>query len=165
MPFWDDVGWITTGGYRAFESGVAANFQKKKSEKVSSIVRSLTDEDFERKLREEIYSASPEKFNETWCRIEEFKRDNLHLTKKHLSTSYWMHVGKERFPFTRSMMCVMLNKNKLSKSDEKILSMYRGWTITLLMNTYGKYSIMEATRIAFRQVYGAGSDVWTREFG
>lgn len=165
MAFWDEVGWLAIGSYHVFGESIADYSQKKKINEVSSIIKSLIDEEFEQKLRDEISDASPDKFNEVWCRIEEYKRDNPHLLQKHNSTSYWSYVGKERFPFTRDKFCLVAGKNKLTKADEKMLSTYRGWTITLLMSTYGKYSVAEATRIAFRQVFGVGKDSWTREFG
>ena len=165
MSFFEETGWLAIGGYFAAEAGLSEHFQKKKINEVSAIVNSLSDEVLERKVREEIGSASGEKYNEIWGRIEEFKRDNPHLIQKHLWSSYWNHVGKERFPFTYESFCTQAGKNRLTKTDEKMLATYRGWTVTLLMNTYGKYSVVEATRVAFRQVFGVGKDSWTREFG
>ena len=165
MGFWDEAGWLAIGGYYAAEEGLGGHFQKKKLSDVDAIIRSLTDEALEQSIRNEVGNASEEKFDEIWNRIEEFKRDNPHLIRKHIWSSYWGHVGKERFPFTYERFCLQSNKKKLTKSDEKMLATYRGWVVTLLMNTYGKYSVVEATRIAFRQVYGAGKDGWTREFG
>lgn len=165
MGLWDNVGWLTVGAYNAVSSGQGERIQKQQVSQVEAIIQCLTDKAFEEKLKCEIADADGEKFNEIWCRIEEFKRDNPHLIQKHLASSYWFHVGKERFPFTYTQFLLQTGKQRLTKSDEKLLGTYRGWTLTLLMNTYGKYSTMEATRIAFRQVFGAGRDSWTREFG
>lgn len=165
MSFFDEMGWLAIGGYYATEEGLSGHFQQKKLDEANTIIRSLSDEALEQKIQKEIGNASEEKFNEIWRRIEDFKRDNPHLIRRHLWSSYWNYVGKERFPFTHERFCLQIGKKRLTKADEKILATYRGWTVTLLMNTYGKYSVVEATRVTFRQVFGVGKDGWTREFG
>lgn len=165
MGMYDVAGWLALGGYYAIEDGLTNHSQKKKLKEVSAIINNLTDEAFEKKIRDEVGNASEDKFDEIWNRIEEFKRDYRHLIHEHLSTSYWLCVGKERFPFTHDSFCKQTNRKRLTKSDEKMIAMYRGWVVTLLMNTYKKYSVAEATRVAFRQVYGIGRDDWTIDFG
>nr|DAX24618.1 MAG TPA: hypothetical protein [Caudoviricetes sp.] len=165
MGFWDEAGWFAIGSYYAAEDGLNEYTQKKKLNDAWLIVSSLSDSVLEQEIRNDVGNASDEKFNEIWCRIEEFKRDNPHLIHKHIESSYWGYVGKERFPFTHGQFCLQSNKKKITKADEKMIATYRGWVVTLLMNICGKYSVAEATRVAFRQVYGDGRDSWTREFG
>lgn len=165
MGFWDDIGWISVGGYHAAKDAFDSRVTGGKAEEISEIVSDLSDTELEKKVRDEVCSASGEQYNEIWKRIEIFKRDNPHLVRKHIAFSYWGHVGKERFPFTYGEYCRMLGKKRLTKSDEKMLAMYRGWVVTLLMNTYDAYSVMESTRIAFHRVCGPGKASWTMEFG
>lgn len=161
----DVSGWIAISGYHALEDNLNSYGRKKELKTVDAIISSLIDEPLERQIREIVYGASREDYEQIWKKIEEFKRDNPHLYRNHLWSSYWGHVGKWRFPFTYDIYCEQARKKHLTKSDEKMLATYRGWTITLLMNTHGRYSKMEATRVAYHQVYGQGAGDWTREFG
>lgn len=112
-------------------------------------VESMINTDLEYKVQERVYMATVEEEQKIWDELETFKRDNPHKIMKHLGTSFWGHVGKERFPITYVSMVERLGKTRLTKADEKTLSMYRCWVVTLLMNMLGWYSTAEATRAVY----------------
>lgn len=87
MGFWDEAGWFAIGSYYAAEDGLNEYTQKKKLNDAWLIVSSLSDSVLEQEIRNDVGNASDEKFNEIWCRIEEFKRDNPHLIHKHIQAS------------------------------------------------------------------------------
>lgn len=165
MAFWSDVSWLAIGGYNAITNYSEHKQTSQAVGTIQTIIRSLTDPDIESLVRAMVYGADEGKFLEVWENIESFKRENFYLLIPYIGSSYWGYVGKERFPFTRDRLLNAINKKKLSRADEKMLATYRGWTITLIMNMYGKRSEMEATRIAYNQVYGGGSGSWTMEYG
>lgn len=166
MSLWNDAGWLLVGGYHAIENSMSTTAAKRDMLKINSIAAALTDKELEEQVRSTVYNATTdEDFIKIWKRIEEFKRDNPHMVTKHKLTSFWGPVGKTRFPFTRARYCADIGKSRLTKADERMLATYRGWTITLLMNTYGKYSREEAFRVAVREVYGTGHPLYTTEYG
>ena len=164
MSKWDDAGWIAIGSYNALDAALAERRNITALNKVEAIIATLNDPELEKRVADGVYNADREDFVAIWTRIEVFKRDNPHITAKHL-WSYWLCVGEERFPFTYyAYFALCPHKKKLNADDNKMLGLYRGRTITLLMNTYGGYSKMEATRMAYKQVHDSNAE-WTRELG
>lgn len=149
MGTFDSGSWLAvvlaaTAGSKLEESKAA----KTKDAQVHK-VNGMINADLEYKVQERVYLATIEEEQKIWDELEAFKRDNPHKIVKHLGTSFWGHVGKERFPVTYVSMAERLGKAKLTKADEKMLSTYRCWVVTLLMNTLGWYSTAEATRIVY----------------
>lgn len=132
-----------------------------------AIINNLVDKALEEKVKLEVNNATPEQAKEIWDRLEYFKRDNPHFLHQFWYTSYWQDVGNVRYPITFLDYFKMSGKRSMSKSDNDMYRMFRGRTVTLLMNTYEKYSTIEATRVAHSTLYGLGSGTaeWTRMLG
>lgn len=165
MEFWENASWASMGAYYTIDAGLRSRRSKAEMKQIERIKNALTDVELEDKIRTLIYhTRDQESFVKIWEEIEEYKRDNYHKIIEHSGTSYWASVGKERYPFTEQQYLLETGKRKLSKEDMSVLAMYRGRVITLLMNTKGKYSLMEATRCAYLQVCGDTAS-WTLQYG
>lgn len=160
----DGIGWAAVGGYYALENALKSHSDNAKIRDAERLINVMSDRALEDKIRNEISRVGDEKFDEIWRYIERFKRENPHIANPHGNDSYWKLVGKERFPFTNVQFAKQACKVP-NKSEKEMVRTYFGWTITLLMNTQNKYSVMEATRIAFRDIFGNESWSWTREYG
>ncbi len=103
-----------------------------------------TDKELQRKVSIMVYDAkTQEDHDRIWKIVEEFKRDNPHIVKLHEKTVCWNLVGEERFPIN-PYVYVMRTGKRMKKDDHELLGIYQNRMISLLMNTYGKYSRSEA---------------------
>lgn len=162
MGFWDGAGWVAIGGYYLASDMICHHKKQLQGATIREQIESLTDEKLQRALTLEICSATEDDFERIWLRIENFKRECPHLLYNY-PMSYWQDVGKMRYWFTEDLYKQRFGRKKLTKSDLETIRMERGCTITLLMNTYGVHSNMEATRMVYKMHhldYG-----WTWELG
>ena len=158
----DGLAWLLIGGYYSLDSALASRRRDRTTRRALAALEQLTDRPLEEKIGEELYRNGTEKFEEIWRYIERFKRENPHIVVDHFD-SYWRYVGKERFPLSMVQFARQTGKVP-NKSEQKMIHTYIGWTVTLLMNTQNKYSMMEGTRHVFR-AFGDNTWGWTREYG
>ncbi len=146
MSIWTDIGYIAMGGYYAAEKYRTEKQILREVAEVEGMLRRLCDKELEKEVREKLYALDTAGAEETWDYLELFKRDKPHLLSLHSSTSFWHLVGVERYPLTLEEFEVISKRKNLSKEDEKCFNLSIGRVVTLLMNTYGKYSEAEALR-------------------
>lgn len=158
----DGAGWAAIGGFYLVEDIIRKRKNQIRSATIRDSIKSLTNEELEKEIRNKVLSANEDDFEEIWTRIEDFKRECPHLLR-HFPKSYWGWVGKYRFIFPESLYMKRYEKKKLTKEDKKTIDMNQRWTITLLINTYGFHSNMEATRMVYESM--GDSAGWTMEFG
>lgn len=165
MSIWNDAAWMTVGGYYAAQQASANRKVEVGLSKVDAIVASLIDKEMQAEIRKRVYDLDMAGAEETWVYLECFKRDNPHLLYEHWGLSHWESVGKVRFSITEEEFLVGKKRLHLTNEEKKVLAMSRGQVVTLLMNTYGRYSEMEAIRKAGLMIHGEGSASWTLEHG
>lgn len=167
MGLLENLGMCAFASLVADGHSVQAHHGEKALAREEAAVNSMVDKEFEKKIQSEVNKATPLEAKEIWDRIERFKRDDPHLLYAHWDSSYWRDVGNVRYPITYEDYFKESGKSSMSKSDQELYRMFRGRTVTLLLNTYEKYSTLEATRIAHKSLYGLGGGTaeWTRLLG
>lgn len=154
-----DINWLAIGAYNGAVNAINARSTTKLCNTIEAEARALSDDVLENKLRALVVSADDnvEIFYQIWDRIEEYKRDHPVVLFTHLD-SYWQNVGTERYPFALCEFVRITGKKNLSKADAEVRRLYQGRVVTLLMNTYEKFSYGEAIRYVNR-VRETGMDV------
>lgn len=167
MGLLENLGMCAFASLVADGHSVQAHHGEKALAREEVAINNLVDKVFEEKIKSEVNGATPQEAKEIWDHLERFKRDKPHLLFAHWDSSYWQDVGNVRYPITYQDYFKMSGKSSMSKSDQELYRMFRGRTITLLMNTYEKYSTIEATRVAHKSLYGLGGSTaeWTRMIG
>ena len=163
----DNINWIATAAIGWAAEATKAGADKQKIKQIEETIRMLAcDEKTEKEVLDRVMKATPEEEAAIWEELERFKRRHPDIVLSHPDgISFWGHVGRTRFPFTRTTVATAFNKKQLNKSEEEVYFMNQGQIVTLLINTEFKCSHMEATRIAFTQFLGKNAASWTIRYG
>ena len=106
---------------------------------IDQYIKKYTDPELEKKLIHDI--LDPQKYDEIWDRIESYKkrRGGWYVWKRH--NPAWQEVGTHRLPF-RTMSGQTYTKNQY---ENNVLQGNRNKALYMLMHTYGKMTVNDAT--------------------
>lgn len=139
----DDLLYIFAGTGFLFNRAAKEKKEKRQSltrnDLIQQFVQKYTDPDLEERLRLEI--LDPGKYEEIWERIESYKskKGGWYLWKR--DHPAWQEVGERRLPF-RTEDGLLYPKNQYETS---VLSGNRNKALFMLMHTYGKMTVDDAT--------------------
>ena len=106
---------------------------------IQRFVQKYTDPVLEEKLRQDI--LDPAKYDEIWERIESYKARNGGWYSWRRDHPAWQAVSQERLPF-RTESGAVHAKNQY---EDSVLSDNRNKALFMLMHTYGKMTVNDAT--------------------
>lgn len=110
-----------------------------RNELICQFVQKYTDPVLEEKLKQDI--LNPEKYDEIWYRIESYKARDGWWYNWNRHHPAWQSVGRERLRF-RTESGLAHPKNQY---EDTLLHGNRNKALFMLMHTYGKMTVNEAT--------------------
>ena len=163
----DNINWIATAAYGWATEAAKAGADKRKIGQIQEMINELAcDEKIENEVRTRVMNATPEEETAIWEELERFKRRHPDIVLNHPNgISFWGHVGRTRFPFTRATVEKVFGTKYLDEAERDVYFMNQGQIVTLLINAKFKCSRMEATRIAFTMYLGKDAASWTIRYG
>ena len=142
---------LTGAGFLAKE-GVKASRERSdalnRNELIRQFVQKYTDPELEERLWQDI--LNPDKYDEIWDRIEMYKARNGGWYQWYSDYPCWQAVGTKRLPF-RTKIGELHAKVQY---DEAVLDGNRKTALFMLMHTYGKMTVNNATTSARRATDG-----------
>lgn len=153
--------WLTKETFHEIgERGV----EKHCAQQFHTFIAQHSDPGLERELSAMVEDRSS--YNAVWERIEQFKRDNPVWCSQHEEKGYrgydgkyiepgfgWQSVGKERLPFHNTAGALdSANQNYSAR-----LSYNRLLAVSMLMQTYGKMSLVDARDAANKKYISISS--------
>ena len=106
---------------------------------IRQYVQKYTDPKLEEQLRQDI--ANPEKYDEIWERIEAYKARNGGWYRWNRENPAWQEVGTKRLQFFTESGDLHVK----TQYDDAVLSGNRNKALYMLMHTYGKLTVNDAT--------------------
>lgn len=110
-----------------------------RNELIQKFVQKYSDPVLEEKLRQEI--QNPEKYNEIWERIESYKARKGGWYRWNREHPAWQEVGQCRLPFRTETG----NLHASTQYENDVLEGNRNKALLMLMHTYGKMTVNDAT--------------------
>lgn len=110
-----------------------------RNEMIQKFVKKYSDPILEERLRQDI--QNPDKYNEIWERIESYKAQGGGWYRWNRDHAAWQEVGSNRFPFRTESG----NLHAHTQYEDTVLESNRNKALFMLMHTYGKMTIKDAT--------------------
>lgn len=110
-----------------------------KADLIQKFVQKYSDPALEERLRQDI--QNPEKYNEIWERIESYKARKGGWYRWNYEHPAWQAVGLTRLPFRT----VSGELHAPTQYEDDVLNGNRNKALFMLMHTYGKMTVNDAT--------------------
>ena len=113
-----------------------------RNELIQKFVQKYSDPTLEERLRQDI--RNPEKYDEIWERIESYKARNGGWYRWNREHPAWQDVGSGRLPFRTASG----ELHATTQYEDDVLYGNRNKALFMLMHTYGKMTVNDATQEA-----------------
>ena len=136
---------LTGAGFLAKEGAKASRERSdalNRNELICQFIQKYTDRELEEKLRQDI--LDPAKDDEIWERIESYKVKKGKWYRWNSDHPAWQEVGLERKPFRTESG----NIHARTQYEDTMLNDNRKHALFMLMHTYGKMTVQNATQEA-----------------
>lgn len=110
-----------------------------KADLIQKFVQKYSDPALEERLRQDI--QNPEKYNEIWERIESYKTRKGGWYRWNHEHPAWQDVGQTRLPFRTASG----ELHASTQYEDAVLEGNRNKALLMLMHTYGKMTVNDAT--------------------